>query len=138
MKNIIQFPISARLASPDVMMLNCPHKLQFDSAPLRRLFAQKDMHIAEEVVCRMLDDFALRLGMLQRGLAAHEFSQMHKPAKRIGLEVKQLGLVEVAITAEQVRACLDQTDGVAIEATMVRLKRGFDVAVTEIWNFRDF
>ncbi|MFT7108130.1 MAG: hypothetical protein ACJAVT_002663, partial [Yoonia sp.] len=28
--------------------------------------------------------------------------------------------------------------GVAIEATMVRLERGFDVAVTEIWNFRDF
>jgi hypothetical protein len=137
MKNITQFPNAALKASPDVVMLNCPQQLQFDPAPLRRLFAQKDLHIAEEVVCRMLEDIALRLDMLQRGLATHDFTQMHQPAKRIGLVAKQLGLVEVSIASDHVRGCIEQTDGVAIEATMARLERGFDVAVTEVWNFRD-
>ncbi|MFT6073435.1 MAG: hypothetical protein ACJAZ1_000341 [Yoonia sp.] len=137
MKNITQSHSPARMASPDVVMLNFSQQLQFDPAPLQRLFAQKDLHIAEEVVCRMLENIALRLDMLQRCLAAHEFSQMHKPAKRIGLVAKQLGLAEVAMASEHVRACIDQTVGVAIEATMARLERGFDVAVTEIWNFRD-
>lgn len=137
MKTISLFPSPVCASSPDAVMLNCPQHLQFDPAPLQHLFAQKDLHIAEEVVCRMLEDVALRLDMMQRSLAAHDFPQMRQPAKRVGLVAKQLGLVEVATASEHVRACLDQTDGVAIEATMARLERGFDVAVTEVWNFRD-
>ena len=137
MMNITQFPRYARANSPDVVLLHCPLHLQFDPAPLQRLFAYKELHIAEEVVCRMLEDIAQRLDMLQRGLAAHDFALMVKPVKRIGLIARQLGLIEVAVAAEHVRTCLDHTDGVAIEATMARLERGFDLAVTEIWNFRD-
>ena len=134
MKNITPFPVSA---SPDVVALQCPMALQFDPEPLQRLFAQKDLHIAEEVVCRMLEDIALRLDLLQRGLAAADFGVMDKPARRIGFAARELGLTEVAKSAHHVRACLKQTDGVALRATMARLERGFDVAVGEIWNFRD-
>jgi hypothetical protein len=137
MKNITQFPRAARNTPSDVVVLNCPQQLYFDPAPLQQLFGQRELHVAEEVVCRMLEDIALRLDMLQRGLAARDFELMHKPAKRIVLVAKQLGLVEVAMTADHVRTCLTQADGVAIEATMARLERGFDVAVSEIWNFRD-
>ena len=137
MKNITQFPRAARIESPDVVVVNCPLQLAFDPAPLLHLFNQKELHIAEEVVCRMLEDIALRLDMLQRGLGARDFSKMDKPAKRVGLIAKQLGLIEVAMTADHVRTCLTQVDGVAIEATMARLERGFDVAVSEIWNFRE-
>ena len=137
MKNITQFPQAVRIESRDVVALNCPLQLVFDPVPLQHLFHQKDLHIAEEVVCRMLEDIALRLDMLQRGLAARAFPKMERPAKRVGLIAKQLGLIEVAMTADHVRTCLAQVDGVAIEATMARLERGFYVAVSEIWNFRD-
>jgi hypothetical protein len=62
---------------------------------------------------------------------------MHKPARRVGLVAGRLGLVEVATAAGHVRICLKQADGAAIEATMARLERGFDLAVSEVWNFRD-
>ena len=137
MKNITPFPHVARNASSDVVFLNCPLQLHFDPAPLQLLFDQKERHIAEEVVCRMLEDMALRLDMLQRGWAGRNFAQMHKPANRIGLIAKQLGLVEVANSARHVHTCLRQADGVAIEATMARLERGFDIAVSEIWTFRE-
>lgn len=137
MKNITQFPRPARATSTDVVVLNCPLQLFFDPGPLQRLFEQKELHIAEDAVCRMLEDIAQRLDMLQRGLETRSFSQMHQPAKRIALVARQLGLVEVAIAADHVRTCISQADGVAIEATMARLERGFDVAVSEVWNFRD-
>jgi hypothetical protein len=137
MKNITPFPRAAFKQVQDVIILNCPMQLHFDPTPLQRLFAQKDLHTAEEVVCRMLEDIAQRLDMMQRALIAREFDQMDKPAKRISLVSKELGLVEVAIAAGHVRACLDGADGVAIDATMARLERGFDAAVTEVWNFRD-
>lgn len=85
----------------------------------------------------MLEDIALRLDMLQRGLAAYDFDKMQKPARRISIVADQVGLTEVSITADHVGTCLAQNDCVALEATMARLERGFDLAVTEIWNFRD-
>ena len=137
MKNITPFPAVTRQPSPDVITLSCTQSLQFDPEPLQRLFAAKEFHVAEEVVCRMLEDIALRLDMLQRGLASTTFEQMHRPARRIGFVARELGLTEVVAAAEHVRTCLDQADGVAVGATMARLERGFDVAVSEIWNFRD-
>ncbi len=102
-----------------------------------RLFAERDTHEAEEIVCRMLEDIAMRLDMLQRALAVHDFPAMNRPALRIGVVADQIGLTEVSIAAGHVCACLAQQDGIALDATMARLERGFDMAVTEVWNFRD-
>jgi hypothetical protein len=117
--------------------LNCAMQLQFDPQPLHQLFAKNDVHVAEEVVCRMLEDIALRLDMLQRELTATAFAQMDKPARRVSLVARELGLTEVMNSAQHVRVCLSQGDAMALQATMARLERGFDVAVSEIWNFRN-
>lgn len=137
MKNVTPFPAQGRDHSPDVVVLNCPLQMQFDPEPLKQLFAIKDLRVAEEAVCRMLEDMALRLDMLQRGLAASDFHDMQKPARRIAFVAQELGLLEVATTATHVGNCIRQADGVAVEAVMARLERGFDIAVSEIWNFRD-
>jgi len=85
----------------------------------------------------MLEDIAMRLDMLQHALAAHEFSKMDRPAMRVGVVADQIGLTEVSIAASHVSDCLAQNDGIALDATMARLERGFDMAVTEVWNFRE-
>ena len=137
MKNVTQFPVPVSTASVDVVVLSCRNQMHFDPAPLVRLFAERGPEKAEEVVCRMLEDIALRLDMLQRGLAGLDFSTMRKPAHRISLVADQIGLTEVKTAAGHVGTSLVQNDSVALEAVMARLERGFDVAVTEIWNFRD-
>ncbi|PUB15472.1 hypothetical protein DFP92_10492 [Yoonia sediminilitoris] len=121
----------------DVVILRCPDQMHFDPAPLNRLFALKDAAEAEEVICRVLEDIALRLDMMQTDMAKSAFSKLVKPAARIAAVADQIGLTEVAIAAGHVSQCLEQRDGVALEATMARLERGFDVAVSEVWNFRD-
>lgn len=89
------------------------------------------------MICRILEDIARRLDTLQQGLEDCDFASMQKPARRIGLIADQIGLTEVSVAACHVVNCINQADGVALEATIARLERGFDVAVSEIWNFRD-
>ncbi len=137
METVTPFPTARSATSVDVVVLNCRHQMHFDPAPLVRIFAQTDIVAAEDLVSRMLEEIAVRLDVMQRGLAVCDFRQMRRPARRIGDIAAQIGLTEVAIAAVHVRCCLMQEDGVALEATMARLERAFDVAVSEIWNFRD-
>ena len=137
MKNITHFQAPNAEASTHVVVLSCHHQMHFDAAPLSRLFAERDTHEAEEIVCRMLEDIAMRRDMLQRAMAEQKFDTMERPARRIGAIADQMGLTEVAIAVGHVLTCLAQQDGIALDATMARLERGFDVAVSEVWEFRD-
>lgn len=137
MKNVTPFPVSAASNPMGVIALNCVGEMFIDPVPLRALFARKSDADAEEIICRMLEDIAVRLDVLQRGLLTHDFDMMMRPARRIALVASQIGLLEVVTAAEHVRTCLTQEDGVALEATIARLERSFDVAVNEVWSFQD-
>lgn len=137
MENITHLRPSAANPEQDVVILRCSDQMHFDPAPLNRLFAVKDVAEAEEVICRVLEDIALRLDLMQTDMAKSAFAKLKKPAGRIAAVADQIGLKEVAMAANHVSTCLEQRDGVALEATMARLERGFDVAVAEVWNFRD-
>lgn len=128
---------TAVVADQDIIVLRCPDLLHFDPAPLNRLIAEKDPEVAEDMICRILEDIARRLDTLQKGLEDSDFAMMLKPARRIGLIADQIGLTEVSVAAYHVATCVNQADGVALEATIARLERGFDVAVSEVWNFRN-
>ena len=118
MDNITPFKASLPAPDPDVVVLRCIDPLQFDPTALNELFAEKTVDA------------------LQQGRDGSQFDQMFKPARRIGLIAEQIGLIEVAAAAGHVVNCLEQADGIALEATLARLERGFDVAVSEIWNYR--
>ncbi|MEL6682157.1 MAG: hypothetical protein AAFQ09_05870 [Pseudomonadota bacterium] len=133
---ITPFLASVADAEPDVIVLRCPDSLYFDPTAVNALFAEKGVEEAEEVVCRVLEDIAMRLDNLQQGRSESRFDLMYKPARRIGIVADQIGLIEVSAAAGHVVTCLEQLDGVALEATMARLERAFDVAVSEIWNYR--
>lgn len=109
----------------------------FDPTPLVRLFAEADPFAAEEVICRMLEDMALRLDDLQGAMARNAFDKMRRPARRIELVAHNIGLIELSAAAAHVAKAAAQDDGVALDATMARLERGFDMAVSEVWRFRD-
>jgi hypothetical protein len=121
----------------DVVVLRCPDRLQFDAAPMQRLFAAKPKDEAEAIVCRVLEDLAVRLDVLQKGLGAGDLAMMLKPCRKIRLIAEQIGLTGLASTADHVQTCLAQADATALAATMARLERAFDVAVSVVWNFRE-
>lgn len=137
MENLTHLSGPAITTDQDIVVLRCPDLLHFDPAPLNRLFLEKGPADAEEIICRILEDIARRLDMLQQGLENSDFAMMLKPARRIGLIADQIGMTEVSVAAYHVATCLKQEDGVALEATIARLERGFDVAVSEVWTFRN-
>ena len=89
------------------------------------------------MICRILEDIAVQLDELQTGLASRKTDHMRRPARRAALAARQIGLTEVAQSAQHIENCLTQTDVVALEAVMARLERAFDLAVNEVWNLRE-
>ncbi len=120
-----------------VAVLQCVAPFCFDPEPIKGIYARLPACEAEDMICRFLEDIALRLEQLQNALAARDVAAMARPIRRVALAAHQMGLLEVAESAGHVRRCLTLNDGGALEATMVRLGRAFDLAVNEVWNLRD-
>ena len=120
-----------------VSVLHCRQTASLDPCPVDHIFAVKGRAEAEEMICRVLEDIAHRLYALQVAKDYHAFDQVAKPARRITQVAAQIGLTDVSRTAAHVATAARQADGVALSATLARLERGFDIAVTEIWTFRD-
>ena len=120
-----------------VSVLHCRQTASLDPCPVDHIFAVKRQAEAEELICRVLEDIAHRLYALQVAKYYHAFDQVAKPARRITQVTAQIGLTDVSRTAAHVATAARQADGVALSATLARLERGFDIAVTEIWTFRD-
>lgn len=137
MENITQFLAPVPDPDSDVVVLRCTDPLHFDPSVLNRLFIEKDPDEVEEVVCRVLEDIAMRLDLLQQARSESDFARMLTPARRISTVAEQIGLAEVSVAADHVINCVQQMDGIALEATLARLERGFDIAVSEVWNYRE-
>ncbi|MBQ2261255.1 MAG: hypothetical protein II336_07810 [Loktanella sp.] len=120
-----------------MIILRCHDKLQLDQFVLARACAGQSPYAAEQMLCRILENIAYWLNVLQDGLTANCLEPCKKAARRIGLVAGQIGLTGLADAAGHVTACLQTHDHVALAATAERLERTFDLAVAEVWNFRD-
>ena len=121
----------------DVVALQSRRADHFDPTPLVRLAADLAPHVVDEVICEMLEGLAGCLERLRELLAQGEIDSMHRPAGRLSALARDLGMIEVGRASHHVRDCLLQHNLVALDATMARLERGFDVAVSEVWSFRE-
>lgn len=126
-----------RAATPVVAVLQCPCTLQLDPTPLAAIFADKGEDVASETVCHALENIAKRLNKLVMQHGNARFMDLITPAMRIAAMADQIGLIEVAQSARNVADCAAQKDGVALEATLARLERSFDIAIGQVWNFHD-
>lgn len=118
-----------------VTVLECPSTLTLDPQPLEELFAQKGELGAEDTVCRILEDISARMNALQGPRQRAAFDELSQPPERIAAIADQIGLSEVAIAARHVATTARQENGIAMEATMTRLERAFDSAISQVWNF---
>ena len=101
---------------------------------MARLFANCDLHEAEALLTRMMEDIAARLLAMQSARAVHDFDAIVRPTRRVQTLADQLGLIEVAVAARHVGQCVEQKDAVGLDATFARLERGFDMAMVEVWG----
>ncbi len=122
--------------TPSVGVLSYPSERALDPEPFSAIVAEKGPIEAEEIVCRVLEDIALRLDVLQMVVADHQFEPVSKQARRIEQVALGLGLLDVQNIAANTAQAATQMDGVAVHALVARLERAFDAAVTEVWAQR--
>ncbi|MFT4701827.1 MAG: hypothetical protein ACI9ND_003090 [Yoonia sp.] len=125
-------------STAQIAVLRCREKFTMNAAPLQILFGTLSDHEAEDIVCRALEDVAGRLDRLQSARATGAFSEIVIPAKRIAAIADQIGLTEVALVSRHIADASETRCGVALGATLARLERAFDAAVSHIWDFRQF
>ncbi len=92
---------------------------------------------AEEIICRALEEVAVRVTLLERAYAAADTGALVKGARSLVAIADQVGLEHLAHVAGDVAACAGRGDGPALAATLGRLLRISDRSLTAIWDAGD-
>lgn len=89
---------------------------------------------AEDVVCRAVEELALRLGKCERLWRAQDLAGLRKCARSLIAIADQIGMTTLARVAQDVTDCADSRDPAALGATLSRLIRIGDRSLTAVWG----
>lgn len=92
---------------------------------------------AEEIICRAMEELAMRLALMERAYAAGEFAALSKGARGLVAIADQVGMTGLARVAGDVALCAERRDGTALGATLARLMRISDRSLTAVWDSAD-
>ncbi len=109
----------------------------FDMRQLNELYQQLGQARADDVICRVLEELATLLSMVERCFRETRRLDMRKHARTLAQLAGQIGLPTVARVARDVIICIDSDDSVALAATYARLIRTGERSLIEIWDLED-
>lgn len=92
---------------------------------------------AEEIICRAMEELAMRLALMERAYAAGEFAALAKGARGLVAIADQVGMTGLVRVAGDVACCAERRDGTALGATLARLMRIGDRSLTAVWDSAD-
>ncbi|WP_138936509.1 hypothetical protein [Roseovarius arcticus] len=118
-------------------MLKQKEAVRLNAGRLEELFAQLGEASAEDVVCRALEELALRLSHTERCHREGRLADMRKSARSLVAIADQIGMQLLARVAADVTVCVDSQDMVAVAATLSRLLRIGDSSLSEVWEMQD-
>lgn len=121
----------------NVEMLAQNETVRLDSGKLEALYKQLGDISAEDVVCRAMEELALRLSQTERHFRAGEGEEMRKSARTIAAISDQIGMAALSRVAHNLHTCAQTNDTVAQAAVLARLIRVGERSLTEIWELQD-
>ena len=116
-----------RLAEPVVV----------DHNRLDALYSEMDPVNAEDVVCRAMEELALRMAHCDRLFRAGDLDELYKSSRSLIAIAEQIGMNVLAQVARDVMSCTVSRDQVALSATLGRLMRTGEGSLTAIWELQD-
>ncbi|MEI4196337.1 hypothetical protein [Roseovarius sp. E0-M6] len=120
-----------------VTMLKQNEVVHLDSDQLEKLFEQLGEAGAEDVVCRALEELAVRLTHAERCWREGGHGDMRKSTRSLVAIAEQIGMNTLARVAMDVIVCVDRGDQIAVAATLTRLIRIGERSLSEIWDLQD-
>jgi hypothetical protein len=120
-----------------IINLNPAETVRLDRDRVNELYTQLGEVGAEDVVCRAIEELAVRLAHCERCWRQHQAAELRKNARSLIAIAEQIGMSDLARVAGDVTATCDSEDGVAQAATLFRMIRMGDRSLTAVWNLRD-
>ncbi|WP_299608654.1 hypothetical protein [uncultured Tateyamaria sp.] len=111
--------------------------MQVNHDRLNALYGEMDPANAEDVVCRAMEELALRMGHCDRLYRKGQLNDLRRSAKSLIAIADQIGMDALAKVAGDVVRCAEARDQVAIAATLGRLLRTGEGSLTAIWDLQD-
>lgn len=121
----------------DVTVLAQKEAVRLDAETLEALYRQLGDIGAEDIVCRAMEELAVKLAQIERLYREGRGENMRKTARMIAAISEQIGMRLLAKVAGDAVRCLDEGDSVALAAVLARLIRTGERSLTEIWDLQD-
>lgn len=120
-----------------VTQLRLSEHVQVDHDRLDALYSEMDHAAAEDMVCRAMEQLALRMAHCDRHYRAANFDELHKSSRSLVAIADQIGMTVMARVAADVARCAETQDLVALAATLSRLMRTGEESLSAIWDLQD-
>ncbi len=120
-----------------VMQFRPAEMASVDPDRLAALYSELGEAGAEDVVCRAMEELALRLSHCDRLYRTAQWVQLRKSARSLIAIAEQIGMLKLARIAESVTDCIDAKNDVALAATVARLMRIGEGSLSAIWDLQD-
>ena len=121
----------------NVKQIRLAEPVKVDHDRLDSLYADMDPVNAEDVVCRAMEELALRMSHCDRLFRANDMDGLRKSSRSLIAIAEQIGMNVLAQVARDVVACTETRDHVALAATLGRLMRTGEGSLTAIWELQD-
>ncbi|RYH06415.1 hypothetical protein [Tropicimonas sp. IMCC6043] len=118
-------------------ILHHEEPVRLDPDSLEARYSELGPAGAENVVCRAMEELALRLSDLAALHRAGRLDQLARIARSMVAIAGQVGLTSFARVAGDVARCAQSGDPIALGATLCRLERIGDLSLTAVWDMQD-
>lgn len=111
--------------------------VRLDPDALQILIEQMGERGANDVVCRAMEEIAIRLADLPALHRAKRLQELGRVAHSLIGIADQIGLTALSRVAGDVAECTRRSEAAALAATLARLERIGECSLSTIWDMRD-
>ncbi len=120
-----------------IITLEQKESVRLDPDRLNGLYRQLGDANAMDVLCRSIEELAVRLSNCERLWRQRDWTGLRKSARSLVGISDQVGMTALARVAEDVAGTIDAGDAVATGATLGRLIRVGERSLTAVWDQQD-
>ena len=121
-----------------VLQIQVSEAISIDEHQLGALRSQLGNSGAEDVICRAMEELALRISRCSDLFQAGEEAALRKNARSLISIAEQIGMYTLSKVAEDVTNCIDCKDQTAIAATLSRLIRTAETSLNQVYEHQTF
>lgn len=120
-----------------VKKLTLGEPVRLDSDRLGALYSQLGDAGAEDVICRAMEELAVRMAHCERLYQQAKWTELRKSVRSLVAISEQIGMHLLSRVALDVTRAIDGNDTIATAATLARLLRIGERSLSAIWDLQD-